>query len=77
MRGGIREIRTNFSWGKVRVKDHLGDLEVNGRTVVKWVVQKQRMRMWIRLIWLMVGSCEYDNEPSGSIKREPLCLKFL
>jgi hypothetical protein len=22
-------------------------------------------------------SCEYDNEPSGSIKCEPFCLKFL
>jgi hypothetical protein len=28
--------------------------------------------MWIGLSWLMIGpsaeSCEYDNEPSGSIK---------
>ena len=42
-------------------------------TVLQWVTPKCDVMEWIGIIWLMVGSvslygsCEYGDEPSGSI----------
>jgi len=36
----------------------LGDLEADGRTILKWILNKQGP---------VPGSCENDNEPSDSI----------
>jgi hypothetical protein len=51
--------------------DHLQDLGVDGRITFTWMLKKRDVRVWIGLIWLAkrtCGSCEHDNESSGSIK---------
>jgi hypothetical protein len=53
----------------------LGDPGVDGRIILKWIFKKWDGGMdWIELPQGQVaGSCEYGNEPSGSIK----CGEFL
>jgi hypothetical protein len=45
---------------------------VEGRKLFKWILVKYDGMKWSGLIWLRVrtvlGSCEYPDEPSGSIK---------
>jgi hypothetical protein len=36
-RGGIR---TEFVWEKVKERDHLEDLGIDGRIILKWVLKK-------------------------------------
>jgi hypothetical protein len=42
--------------GKLKVKYHLGELKMEGRTILKWIFEGIRCE----------GSCEYGNEPSSS-----------
>jgi hypothetical protein len=36
--------------GNVKVRDHLGDLGVNGRIILKWILKKQFERVWTAFI---------------------------
>jgi hypothetical protein len=36
---GKREVHTGFCWGDPREGDHLGDPDVNGRIILKWIVK--------------------------------------
>jgi hypothetical protein len=33
-------MRTGFWWGSLRVRDHLGEPEVDGSVISKWVFKK-------------------------------------
>jgi hypothetical protein len=37
---GTEELRTGFWWGKMRKKEHLEDLSVEGRIILKWIFKK-------------------------------------
>jgi len=37
---GEREVHTRFRWGKLRERDHLEDLEVDGRIILRWNFRK-------------------------------------
>jgi hypothetical protein len=58
--------------GNLRERDHLEDLVVNGRIILKWIFKKWDVVTRTGLIWLgieqLVGVCECGNEPSGSTK---------
>ena len=41
-----------FGWLK---KEHLGDLRVDGRIILKYILRKQNERSWIGFIWLRLG----------------------
>jgi hypothetical protein len=70
---GKREMHTGFWWGKVKEIDHLGDLGVDGRTLLLILKEWDEMA-WIGLIWLRTGPrrgcCEHGNEPSSSVRSE-------
>jgi hypothetical protein len=34
------EVHTGFWWGDLREGDHLGDLVVDGRIILKWIIKK-------------------------------------
>jgi hypothetical protein len=37
-------------------KNHSEDLVVDGRILLEWLLEKQGGRVWIRCIWLRIGS---------------------
>jgi len=50
---GRLEVHTGFWWGNMRQGDHLEDLCVDGRVILKWICNKGR-RSWTGLIWLKI-----------------------
>jgi hypothetical protein len=68
-------LHTEFWWRDLRERDHLKDLGIDGRIILKWILNKLDGKAWTGLIWLKIvaGACEHSNEPSGSIK----CGEFL
>jgi hypothetical protein len=50
----------------------LGDPDVDGRIILRWIFKKWVVGVWTGSSWLrigqMAGTCEYGNEPSGSIQ---------
>ena len=68
---------TEFWWGSLRERDHLEDLGVDGRIILRWIFRKWDVGVWTGssyfTIGTVVGTCECGNEPLGSIK----CGKFL
>ena len=53
-------------------QDHLEDLGIDGRIILKCIFNKWDWEAWIGLIRLrigqVVGSCECNNESLGSVK---------
>jgi len=39
-RMGRKEADTGFWWGNLRERDHLGDLRVEGRIILKWIFRQ-------------------------------------
>jgi hypothetical protein len=37
-------------------RDHLEDLDVDRRIILKWTFKKLKVRLWIGFIWLMIGN---------------------
>jgi hypothetical protein len=56
-------------------RDHLGNLGVYGRIILKWILKIERSA-WTGFIWLRFGTgggfFENGNEPSGPMK----CVEF-
>jgi hypothetical protein len=48
-------MHTGFWWGNLREDDHLEDLGIDGRIILKWVFKKW-MGAWTGLIWLRIGT---------------------
>ena len=65
---------TGFWWGNLSEREHLEDLGVDGRIILRWIFSKWDGGIdWIDLAqdrdgwgW---GNSKRGNEPSGSIKR--------
>jgi hypothetical protein len=66
-----REVQTGVWWGNVREKDNLEDLGIVERIVLKWIFKE--LAKGHGLDWSGSGcgqvleSCEFGNEPPGSI----------
>jgi len=58
-------------WGNLRETDHLEDLDVVGRIILKFILKKIGCGAWTVLIQLRLGLggrfCEHGNESLGSI----------
>jgi len=37
---------TEFWWGNLRERDHLGDPGIDGRIILRWIIRKQDMWLW-------------------------------
>ena len=53
---GDRRGAYRFWWGNVRERDHLEDLGVDGRIIVKWIFKKWDGDAWAGLLWLRIGT---------------------
>jgi hypothetical protein len=48
-------MRTEFWSEKLKLRDQLEDLEVNGKIILEWILRKHAGKVWRRLIWLKIG----------------------
>jgi hypothetical protein len=51
---GRRKIHTEVWWQNLKEQDHLEDLSVDGRIILKWTLKKGGGRAWPGLIWLRI-----------------------
>ena len=54
--GGKGEAYTGLWWGNLRERDHLGDLGVDGRTILRCIFRKCYVGLWTESIWLRIGT---------------------
>jgi hypothetical protein len=54
VRMGRGEVHTGFWWGNLGEGDKLETPGVDGRIILKCVLQKQKKRAWTGLIWLRI-----------------------
>ena len=52
---GRREIRTEFWWWSLKKRDHLEDLVVDGRIILKYIFKKWVREARTALLWFRVG----------------------
>jgi hypothetical protein len=71
---GRGEVPTVYWWGNLKERDHLEDLGMNGRIMLKCIFKTWT---WTGLIWLGMCAihtpCECSDEPSSFIK----CREFV
>jgi hypothetical protein len=48
---GEEEEYTGFEWGNLRIRDHLGDIGVDGRIILRWIFRKLNAEVWTGSIW--------------------------
>jgi hypothetical protein len=46
----------SFSLQTCKERGHLGDLNIDGRIILKWLIKKYVVRMWTDFMWLRIGS---------------------
>jgi hypothetical protein len=55
-----------FWWGNLRQRDHLEDLGVDGRIILRWIFRKWDGGAWKVVIclriWTVAGTCKRGNE---------------
>ena len=52
---GRREAYTGFWWGNLRERDHLGDLGIDGRIILRRIFRNRVLGAWTGLSWLSIG----------------------
>jgi hypothetical protein len=53
---GKGEVCAGFWWGNLKERDHLEDLDVDGRMILKLILKKSVSNVWAGLIWLGIGT---------------------
>jgi len=49
-------VYTGFWWGNLSVRDHLGDPDVDGRTILRCIFRKWDVEAWTGSSWLGMGT---------------------
>ena len=55
---GRGEVFTGFWWGNLRERDHLEELGVDGKIILRWIFRKRDVGEWTGLMWLRIGTGE-------------------
>jgi len=53
---GRGEACAGFWWGNPKERDHLGDPDVDGRIILRWIFRKLDVGVWTGSSWLRVGT---------------------
>ena len=51
---GREGVNAGFWWGDLRKRDHLEDLGIDGRIILKWIFRKWDGEAWAGLLWLRI-----------------------
>jgi hypothetical protein len=51
-------MRSKFWFENVKGSDHTGDLDVEGRIILKWILKIQGVRVWAVFVWLRIGTSD-------------------
>jgi hypothetical protein len=54
--GGRVEAYAEFRLGHLRERDHLGDPDVEGRILLRWIFRKWDVGLWTGSSWLRIGT---------------------
>ena len=52
---GKGEACTGFWWGNLRERDNMGDPDVDGRIILRWIFRKWAVGLWTGSSWLRIG----------------------
>jgi len=50
------EAYTGFWWGNLRERDLLGDPDMNGEIIIRWIFRKWDVGVWTGSSWLRLGT---------------------
>jgi len=53
---GGEEVGTVFGGGNLKERDHLEDLGVNGRIILRWIFREWVRGAWTGMTWLRIGT---------------------
>ena len=53
---GTGELRTGFWWRDMMEIDHMEDLRVGGRIILKLIFKQWDREAWTGLLWLRIGT---------------------
>jgi hypothetical protein len=59
---------TGFWWGSSKERNHLENLGVDDKLILKWIFKKSNVGMDSICPRRETGSCKCDNEPPDSIE---------
>jgi hypothetical protein len=53
---GIAGMHIGFWWENLKEGDHYKDLDIGGRIILQWILERQDGMAWAGLIWAKLGT---------------------
>jgi hypothetical protein len=53
---GREKAYTGFWWGNLKERGYFGDPGIDGRILLKWIIRKCDVRVWIGSRWLRIDT---------------------